>query len=81
MKKTLFKSLRLNNTFLTLIYIFFFSLLSFTVSAQPPAFEDDIEDEAEPATPIDNGIAAALAAGAILGIYLIAKKEKVSVKN
>lgn len=49
---------------------------STAVLAQGPGFDDDVNDETEPAVPIDSGIVLLGTIGTALGIFFIRKNEK-----
>lgn len=63
------------------LLLLFFVLVTFSVSAQPPTFDDDVDDETDlPIAPINDHIALALAVGAAMGCYFITKQSQKQYK-
>lgn len=54
--------------------LFLFLLFSSVVIANPPAFNDDVDDQAPPAE-IDSYLVILCVVGILLGLYLLRKKE------
>ena len=74
--KSLTNSTRAISKMFSKVILFLFLSFSTLTFAQPPGFDDDVDDET-PVTPIDSDIVLLFSAGIILGFYLLKKNQKI----